>query len=136
MKEDPAMSIINHIELPVGDVEASRRFYEAALEPLGLSLVVSIDPARTAHGGARHGFGRDGYPSLWFHEETGSRLPIHVAFTAGARKAVDAFHGMALTHGGTDNGAPGVRERYHPHYYAAYVLDPDGNNVEAVCQTE
>lgn len=136
MKEDPAMSIINHIELPVGDAEASRRFYEAALEPLGLSLVISVDPARTAHGGARLGFGRDGYPSLWFHEETGSRLPIHVAFTAGDRKAVDAFHEMALAHGGTDNGAPGVRERYHPHYYAAYVLDPDGNNIEAVCQTE
>lgn len=136
MKEDPAMSIIDHIELPVADAEASRRFYEAALGPLGLSLVVSIDPARTAHGGARHGFGRDGYPSLWFHEENGSRLPVHVAFDAPNRKAVDAFHEMALAHGGTDNGAPGARERYHPHYYAAYVLDPDGNNIEAVCQTE
>jgi catechol 2,3-dioxygenase-like lactoylglutathione lyase family enzyme len=136
MKEDPAMSIINHIELPVGDAKASRRFYEAALEPLGLSLVVSIDPARTLHGGARHGFGRDGYPSLWFHEETGNRLPVHVAFTASDRKAVDAFYQKALVHGGSDNGAPGVRERYHPNYYAAYVLDPDGNNIEAVCQTE
>lgn len=129
------MSIINHIELPVGDAEASRRFYDAALEPLGLSLVVRIDPARTAHGGARLGFGRDGYPSLWFHEETGSRLPIHIAFTAGDREAVDAFHEKALANGGSDNGAPGVRERYHPNYYAAYVLDPDGNNIEAVCQT-
>jgi catechol 2,3-dioxygenase-like lactoylglutathione lyase family enzyme len=136
MKEDPAMSVIDHIELSVADAEASRRFYEAALRPLGLSRVVSIDPARTAHGGARHGFGRDGYPSLWFHEETGSRLPSHVAFTARDRTAVDAFHEMALAHGGRDNGAPGVRERYHPHYYAAYVLDPDGNNIEAVCQTE
>jgi catechol 2,3-dioxygenase-like lactoylglutathione lyase family enzyme len=136
MKEDRAMSVIDHIELPVADAEASRRFYEAALEPLGLSLVVSIDRARTAHGGARHGFGRDGYPSLWFHAEIGRRLPVHVAFAARDRKAVDAFHGLALAHGGRDNGAPGVRERYHPHYYAAYVLDPDGNNIEAVCQTE
>jgi catechol 2,3-dioxygenase-like lactoylglutathione lyase family enzyme len=136
MKEDRAMSVIDHIELPIADAEASRRFYEAALEPLGLSLVVSIDPARSAHGGARLGFGRDGYPSLWFHEETGSRLPSHVAFTAEERNAVDAFHKMALAHGGRDNGAPGVRVRYHPNYYAAYVLDPDGNNIEAVCQTK
>ncbi len=136
MKGNAAMSIIDHIELPVGDAEASRRFYDAALGALGLSLVVSIDPARTAHGGARHGFGRDGYPSLWFHEETGNRLPVHVAFTASDRKAVDAFYKKALAHGGSDNGAPGVRERYHPNYYAAYVLDLDGNNIEAVCQTE
>jgi catechol 2,3-dioxygenase-like lactoylglutathione lyase family enzyme len=136
MKGNLAMSIIDHIELPVGDAEASRRFYEAALGPLELSLVVSIDPARTAHGRARYGFGRDGYPRIWFHEETGSHLPVHVAFTAGDRKAVDAFHEMALAHGGSDNGAPGVRERYHPNYYAAYVLDPNGNNIEAVCQTE
>jgi len=136
MKEDPAMSVIDHIELPIADAEVSRRFYGAALEPLGLSLVVSIDPVRTTHGGARHGFGRDGYPRLWLHEETGSRLPVHVAFAAGDRKAVDAFHEMALVHGGRDNGAPGIRERYHPNYYAAYVLDPDGNNIEAVCQTK
>lgn len=136
MKEELAMRVIDHIELPVADAEASRRFYEAALEPLGLLLVVSIDPARTAHGGARHGFGRVGYPSLWLHEETGSRLSVHVAFAAGDRNAVDAFHAMALAHGGTDNGAPGIRERYHPNYYAAYVLDPDGNNIEAVCQAE
>ncbi|PNU05739.1 VOC family protein [Novosphingobium guangzhouense] len=130
------MSIIDHIELPVADAEVSRRFYEAALEPLGLSLVITIDPARTAHGGARLGFGRKGYPSLWLHEEAGSSLPVHVAFSAGDRKAVDAFHNKALAHGGSDNGAPGVRERYHPTYYAAYVFDPDGNNIEAVCQTE
>jgi len=136
MKEDPTMSVIDHVELPIADAEASGRFYEAVLAPLGLSLVVSIDPARTAHGGARHGFGKDGYPSLWIHEENGSRLPVHVAFTARERQAVDAFHEMALAHGGSDNGAPGVRERYHPSYYAAYVLDPDGNNIEAVCQTE
>jgi catechol 2,3-dioxygenase-like lactoylglutathione lyase family enzyme len=134
MKENPAMSVINHMEIPVDDADASRRFYEAALGPLGLSLVVSIDPARTPHGGARHGFGRDGYPSLWLHEEAGAKLPVHVAFTADAREAVDAFHQSALSQGGTDNGAPGIRERYHPNYYAAYVLDPDGNNIEAVCQ--
>jgi catechol 2,3-dioxygenase-like lactoylglutathione lyase family enzyme len=130
------MDIINHLELPVRDVEASRRFYEAALEPLGLSLVISVDPARTTQGSTRHGFGRDGYPNLWIHQEAGAKLGIHVAFTAGDRKAVDTFYEMALTNGGIDNGPPGIRERYHPTYYAAYVLDPDGNNIEAVCQTE
>jgi catechol 2,3-dioxygenase-like lactoylglutathione lyase family enzyme len=120
----------------VVDVEASRRFYEAVLEPLGLLLVICIDPGRTAHGSARYGFGRDGYPSLWVHEEAGAKLAVHVALTAGDRKAVDAFHEIALSHGGSDNGPPSIRERYHATYYAAYVLDPDGNNIEAVCQTE
>lgn len=128
------MDVINHIELPVTDVEASRRFYEAALKPLGLALIMSIDPARTAHGGARYGFGRDGYPSFWIHQEAGATLAVHVAFTAGDRGSVDVFHAIGLAHGGADNGGPGVRERYHPRYYAAYLFDPDGNNIEAVCQ--
>ena len=126
--------IINHIEFPVADAARSRRFYEAVMEPLGLSLVISIVPGRTAHGGARHGFGKNGYPSLWVHEEAGAKRPIHVAFTAENRETVRAFHAAALANGGTDNGAPGIRERYHANYFAAYVLDPDGNNIEAVCQ--
>nr|WP_295977904.1 VOC family protein [uncultured Agrobacterium sp.] len=126
--------MINHVEFPVAEAEGARRFYEAVLAPLGLTLVISIDPARTPHGGARHGFGKNGYPSLWIHQQGGTKLPIHIAFTAGDRLAVDAFHAAALANGGTDNGAPGIRERYHENYYAAYVLDPDGNNIEAVCQ--
>lgn len=126
--------IINHVEFPVAEAERARRFYEAVLAPLGLTLVISIDTARTPHGGARHGFGKNGYPSLWIHQKSGERLPIHLAFTADNRATVDAFHAAALANGGTDNGAPGIRERYHDHYYAAYVLDPDGNNIEAVCQ--
>lgn len=129
------MDIINHIELAVADVEAARRFYEAALEPLGLSLVIHIGAGRNARGTARYGFGRNGYPSLWIHEEAGAGLPVHVAFTAPDRTSVGAFHAAALAHGGRDNGPPGIRERYHPAYYAAYVFDPDGNNIEAVCQT-
>jgi catechol 2,3-dioxygenase-like lactoylglutathione lyase family enzyme len=126
--------IINHVEFPVAEAESARRFYEAVLAPLGLTLVISIDPARMPQGGARHGFGKNGYPSLWIHQKSGERLPIHLAFTADDRATVDAFHAAALANGGTDNGAPGIRERYHDHYYAAYVLDPDGNNIEAVCQ--
>lgn len=126
--------IINHVEFPVAEAEGARRFYEAALAPLGLTLVISIDLARTAHGGVRYGFGKNGYPSLWIHQHSGAELPIHIAFTADDRPAVDAFHAAALANGGTDNGAPGIRERYHANYYAAYVLDPDGNNIEAVCQ--
>ncbi|WP_253183423.1 VOC family protein [Sphingobium phenoxybenzoativorans] len=117
-------------------MERSRRFYEAFSLPLGLSFVSSIEPSRTPHGGALHGFGKNGYPSLWYHEGGGEKLPIHLGFTASDRETVRAFHAAALRNGGTDNGAPGIRERYHTNYYAAYVLDPDGNNIEAVCQTE
>nr|WP_205910906.1 VOC family protein [Paroceanicella profunda] len=127
--------MINHIEIGVADVAASRRFYEAVLAPLGLSLVVSVDPARTARGTPRYGFGRDGYPVFWIHGEEDTGRPIHVAFTAVTRAQVDAVHAAALATGGTDTGAPGIRERYHPRYYAAFVLDPDGNNLEAVCQS-
>lgn len=127
-------NIIDHVEIPVADAQRSRRFYETALKPLGLSLVISIDPVRTPRGGARHGFGNNGYPRLWIHEEHGDKLPVHIAFAASDRAKVDACYAAAIANGGTDNGGPGVRERYHPTYYAAYVLDPDGNNIEAVCQ--
>ncbi|HEX5933225.1 MAG TPA: VOC family protein [Pseudorhizobium sp.] len=132
------MDLLNHIEFSVGDGERSRCFYEAALAPLGLSLVITIGPSKTPLGGVRHGFGRGGRPSVWFHELGGanSGTRIHVAFTAGSRRDVDAFYAAALSNGGRDNGPPGVRERYHSTYYAAYVLDPDGNNIEAVCETE
>ena len=129
------MDVINHIEIGVDDVDASRRFYEATLAPLGLSLVISVDPANTTRGTARFGFGRDGYPSFWIHGEAGRDRPIHIAFTAEMQDRVDEFHAAALATGGSDNGPPGIRTRYHPRYYAAFVLDPDGNNLEAVCQS-
>ncbi|MBS1020249.1 VOC family protein [Gluconobacter cerinus] len=130
------MDVINHIEIGVADVDASRRFYEAVLAPLGLSLVISVDPALTILGTARYGFGRDGYPSFWIHGETGAGRSIHISFTAISYDRVDSFHAVALANGGSDNGSPGIRTRYHPRYYAAFVLDPDGNNIEAVCQSE
>lgn len=132
-RDTVSLDVINHIEIAVTDAERSRRFYEAALSPLGLALVISTTGA--VNGGARYGFGRDGYPSFWIHGEPGINRPVHIAFTGADRAAVNAFYKAALASVGTDNGGPGIRERYHPSYFAAYVLDPDGNNIEAVCQS-
>jgi catechol 2,3-dioxygenase-like lactoylglutathione lyase family enzyme len=119
--------MLDHIGLNVSDYDRSRAFYERALAPLGFSLL--MEPAPRIGG-----LGRDGKPWFWI---TDQRQPatenMHVAFAAPARATVDAFHAAALEAGGTDNGAPGIREIYHPTYYGAYVLDPDGNNVEACC---
>ncbi|MDF4004314.1 VOC family protein [Luteibacter sahnii] len=121
------MPLIDHIEFAVTDAEASRRFYEQALAPLGVTLVISRD----ANGRTRHGFGRDGYPSLWIHDQ-GTPGDGHVAIQADSREAVNAFHQAALAAGGRDNGPPGIRSHYQANYYAAFVLDPDGFNVEAL----
>lgn len=128
------MTIVDHIEFAVHDAEASRRFYEHALAPLGIARVITVGPERTSTGGTRHGFGKDGYPSLWIHDNDRPGAALHIAFAAGDRALVDAFHRAALQAGGIDNGPPGIRARYHADYYAAYVLDPDGVNVEVVCQ--
>jgi catechol 2,3-dioxygenase-like lactoylglutathione lyase family enzyme len=119
--------MLDHTGINVSDYDRSRAFYERALAPLGYSLL--MEPiARTG------GFGRDGKPDFWI---TDMRQPtttnVHVAIAAQDRAGVDAFHEAAMAAGGTDNGAPGVREVYHPSYYGAYVLDPDGNNIEACC---
>lgn len=124
--------LIDHIGIPATDPDLARRFYETALAPLGVSCVLSVAASHSA--GPRHGLGQDGYPRLWLHG--GEAVPggLHIAFAAPDRKTVDAFHAAALAAGGRDNGPPGIRSRYHPTYYAAYVLDPDGNNIELVCQ--
>ena len=119
--------MLDHVGLDVGDYERSRAFYSKALAPLGFELVMEPVPGIG-------GFGERQRPFFWI--ATGRRSAhsgVHVAFAAENRAAVDAFHATALEAGATDNGAPGVREIYHPAYYGAYVLDPDGNNVEAVC---
>lgn len=128
------MTILDHIELAVRDAEASRQFYEQALAPLDIVRVTTVGPERTRKGGTRHGFGKDGYPSLWIHDNEAPGTGTHIAFATKERAIVDAFHQAALDAGGIDNGPPGIRPRYHAHYYAAYVLDPDGINVEVVCQ--
>ena len=119
--------MLDHLGLGVSDYDRSKSFYAKALAPLGITLL--MEPS-----GQAAGFGRDGKPFFWI-ENRGSAAQgsVHVAFAVESRDTVHAFHTAALEAGGTDNGGPGVREIYHPHYYGAYVLDPDGNNVEAVC---
>ncbi|BBE71579.1 VOC family protein [Oharaeibacter diazotrophicus] len=125
--------MIDHIGFPVSDFERSKAFYTAALAPLGYGLVMAVTAEET--GAAAHaGFGAGPKPDFWIG--SGGRadaLRVHVAFVAADRAAVDAFHAAALAAGGTDNGAPGLRPHYHPNYYGAFVLDPDGHNIEAVC---
>jgi catechol 2,3-dioxygenase-like lactoylglutathione lyase family enzyme len=119
---------LDHIGLDVGDYEVSKAFYERALEPLGLRLMMEPTPEIG-------GFGDD-FPFFWIAKrDRGPQTGVHVAFRVKKRELVDAFHTAALGAGGIDNGGPGVREIYHPNYYGAFVLDPDGNNLEAVCHT-
>jgi len=117
---------VDHVKLRVADVAASAAFYTAALAPLGIVPLARHEDGST-------GFGRDGSDDFWIEPGGGGRATAHVAFAAPTRDAVDAFHAAALAQGGTDNGAPGLRPEYHDHYYAAYVIDPDGTNAEAVC---
>lgn len=117
--------MIDHVTLNVSDYAKSRDFYENVLAPLGWKVEMEFE-------GEGVGFGVDGHPFFWLRPgETAA--PVHVAFRSADRGRVDAFHAAALEAGGTDNGPPGLRPHYHESYYGAFVLDPDGNNVEAVC---
>ncbi|HEY6760108.1 MAG TPA: VOC family protein [Baekduia sp.] len=120
--------VFEHVALNVRDVAAARAFYEAALAPLALTLTMDAPSVPVV------GFGREGKSSFMVRTVGDPSGPTHVAFASPDRDSVDAFHAAALAAGGTDNGGPGIRENYHPNYYAAFALDPDGNNVEAVCQ--
>jgi catechol 2,3-dioxygenase-like lactoylglutathione lyase family enzyme len=121
--------MLDHIGIKVSDYASARDFYSAALAPLGLRLV--MEPAPNVGGFAGPDL-RAGVP-VWIAEGRGDLTKAHVAITAPDRATVDAFHAAALAAGGTDNGAPGVREIYHPNYYGAYVMTADGVNLEAVC---
>jgi catechol 2,3-dioxygenase-like lactoylglutathione lyase family enzyme len=124
--------MIDHIGLHVRDVARSAEFYLKALAPLGLVIVMEVSAEET--GGSAHvGFGSGFKPFFWLGGGEAPSGPIHVAFAARSRAAVQAFYQAALRAGGTDNGPPGLRPEYHADYYGAFVLDLDGNNVEAVC---
>jgi catechol 2,3-dioxygenase-like lactoylglutathione lyase family enzyme len=118
--------MLDHVAFGVADFQRSRSFYEGALAPLGITAVFEREGVLAA-------FGEDRGPFFILHgDREPPRAPLHIAFTAADRARVDAFHAAGLAAGGSDNGAPGVRA-YHPNYYGAFVLDPDGNNIEAVC---
>ena len=119
----------DHVGLNVRDYDASRAFYEQALAPLGYRVVTEFAQWKTC------GFGTMEKPEFWISQREPYGTGTHVSFAAPDRETVDAFHAAGLAGGGTDNGAPGIREEYHPTYYGAFVLDPDGNNVEAVCHS-
>jgi catechol 2,3-dioxygenase-like lactoylglutathione lyase family enzyme len=126
--------MLDHIGFPVSDYARSKAFYEKALAPLGYRVVMEVTPEQSG-GQAHAGFGDDRKPYFWIGTGTPLTGRLHVAFVANNRAAVDAFYRAALAAGGKDNGAPGLRPQYHPNYYGAFVLDPDGHNIEAVCHS-
>jgi catechol 2,3-dioxygenase-like lactoylglutathione lyase family enzyme len=118
--------MFDHVIVDVVDLEASRAFYERALAPLGISVVMELD--------GRIAFGpENGRPQFWLVDRgTRGAAGVHIAVVASDRGAVDEFHHAAVAAGGRDNGPPGLRPQYHSNYYGGFVLDPDGNNIEAV----
>ena len=117
--------MIDHVGIPVTDIARSKAFYRGALAPLGYAIIMEFDDAV--------GFGVPPKPDLWIGRGARGGDATHLAIRAETRAEVDAFHKAALAAGGKDNGGPGLRPHYHANYYGAFVLDPDGNNVEAVC---
>jgi catechol 2,3-dioxygenase-like lactoylglutathione lyase family enzyme len=117
--------MIDHVSVPVSDIERSKRFFQEALSPLGYELLME-------HRISGAGFGQAGKPDFWIKQGVPGSA-VHIAFAGPDRPTVDAFHDAAIAAGGRDNGRPGLRPEYHSTYYGAFVLDPDGNNIEAVC---
>jgi len=117
--------MIDHIGLVVSDYRKSLEFYRRCLAPLEIELIAEDE--------GWVGFGRDGKPDFWFGPAEQAQAPMHIAFHADSRTAVDRFYAAAIAAGALDNGAPGIRANYHRDYYGAFVFDPDGNNIEAVC---
>jgi catechol 2,3-dioxygenase-like lactoylglutathione lyase family enzyme len=126
--------MIDHTGLDVSDAAKSRLFYERALAPLGYRVLMEVPPEFTG-GAVVLGMGVPPKPDFWIHEGTPQKPHLHIAFQAADRSAVDAFYKAAMAAGGKDNGPPGLRPHYHTDYYGAFVLDPDGHNIEACCHT-
>lgn len=124
--------MIDHTGVSVSDFGRSKTFYEQALAPIGYSLIMALSAAETS-GTDVAGFGVPPKPDFWIASGPPNEPPIHIAFRAESRAMVDAFYRAAIAAGGRDNGPPGLRPHYHPNYYGAFVLDPDGHNIEAVC---
>ena len=124
--------MLDHIGIPVSGYDAAKMFYGKALAPLGIKMMMDLPAESTGDGIAAAGFGRE-RPQFWISESAMKIGPTHVAFNAETRAEVDAFYKAAMAAGGRDNGPPGLRPRYHENYYGAFVLDPDGHNIEAVC---
>lgn len=123
--------MLDHIGIAVSNFDRACAFYDHALAPLGITLMMIVPKEHTG-GVSVGGYGQH-RPQFWIHEETQQHPGVHVAFEAADHATVDAFYHAALAAGGTDNGAPGLRPHYHESYYGAFVHDPDGNNIEAVC---
>jgi catechol 2,3-dioxygenase-like lactoylglutathione lyase family enzyme len=123
--------MIDHIGISVADLSVSKAFYERALEPLGYGLVMEVTAEQTG-GHSAAGFGVE-FPDFWIGDDGAPSPRSHVAFRTRTRADVDAFYAAAIAAGGRDNGPPGLRPHYHENYYGAFVLDPDGHNIEAVC---
>ena len=128
--------MIDHVGIAVTELDRSRTFYEAALGPLGMSVQMEVGGDKTESGGSALGFGIPGEKIFWIADGEKVGEGTHVAFKADSRDQVDAFHSEGLKAGGRDNGAPGLRPHYGPSYYAAFLYDPDGVNIEAVCYEE
>jgi catechol 2,3-dioxygenase-like lactoylglutathione lyase family enzyme len=122
---------IDHIGLSVTDFDAAKKFYAAALAPLRMSVIMGF-PADVTGDFPVAGIGADGKPFFWITGGGKTTPHVHLAFRAESRAQVDAFHAAAIAAGGKDNGGPGIRELYHPNYYGAFILDPEGHNIEAV----
>lgn len=124
--------MIDHTGVDISDPKRSRTFYEKALAPLGYSVLMEVPPQVTG-GVMVLGMGIAPKPDFWLHEGTPQVPRVHIAFRAANRKQVDEFYAAAIAAGGKDNGPPGPRPHYHANYYGAFVLCPDGHNIEAVC---
>ncbi|BCL74364.1 glyoxalase [Jeongeupia sp. HS-3] len=124
--------MIDHVGITVSNFEQSKSFYSKALSPIGYVLMMEV-PQSVSGGKDFAGFGAPPKPDFWIGGNAADIQPIHIAFSTQDRAQVQAFYDAAIAAGGRGNGAPGLRPHYHPHYYAAFVLDPDGHNVEVVC---
>ncbi len=125
--------MIDHMGISVSDYAASKAFYDTVMPTIGAGRCMEVTAEETGGTYEGAGYGVSGKPSFWIGIGGALQGRLHVAFVAPDRASVDAFYNAAIKAGATDNGPPGIRAHYHPNYYAAFVLDPDGHNIEAVC---